>query len=169
MRQDRGPGKVNADFLTSGDTTNIVTALLFNFDFDWDDLKDEHRYFIDEYILPLLELPNWKATVFGSASRVGAKQYNQVLSEKRSRNVENYILVFGKSHDPSQFDQVTGLGEPDPSSGTANDDDLDRSVTLVVFDGKSGPDEPTNPLLTDLATRWEIDPLNKASRTMSAR
>src|SRR5262245_44611007 len=85
-------------------------ALIFNFDIKGDQLKDEHKKWLDENIVPLLGNLNLNFTIRGLASRSGSDFYNKQLSERRRDSVNKYLLSKGAM--PSQL-QGIGAGESD--------------------------------------------------------
>src|SRR3954454_18419537 len=56
--------------------------LLFNFDIDGENLKEEHKAFLRREVLPSLRAGN-RASIIGLADRNGAAEHNQTLSTKR--------------------------------------------------------------------------------------
>ena len=65
------------------------------YDFDKFDLKDESMAELGKLISFLNKNPKIKIEVGGHTDNVGGKQYNQQLSEKRSKAVYDYLVQKG--------------------------------------------------------------------------
>jgi outer membrane protein OmpA-like peptidoglycan-associated protein len=90
MKRATGPGKVEELSAPPGRDDFVQGALLFNFDFDDDVVKPEHRQWLDDNAGPLLR-PNNGARAFlnGMASQAGAADYNRDLSRRREERTSN--------------------------------------------------------------------------------
>ena len=86
MKRATGPGKVEELSAPPGRDDLVQGGLLFNFDFDDDVVKPEHRQWLDDNAVPVLR-PNNGARAFlnGMASQAGAADYNRDLSRRRER------------------------------------------------------------------------------------
>jgi outer membrane protein OmpA-like peptidoglycan-associated protein len=58
-------------------------VLLFNFDFDDDAVKAEHKAWLTEHAVPSLKATNKRVVLRGIASKIGDQQYNLQLSKRR--------------------------------------------------------------------------------------
>lgn len=88
VRRLTGRGRVR----TVEDRPELASALLYNFDHDWSELKLEHRSWLQEHAVALLERSGGgSVSLRGLASRIGNTSYNENLSEERARHVWNYI------------------------------------------------------------------------------
>ena len=115
--QPTGPGFVIG--LDEGDADGGMKATLANFDIDGDELKPEHRTFLDARIVPLLRLGDDKglsATGIASDGPPG-------LAERRAEAVRTYVIGRG-------IPEVrTWLGESTTASGR---DAGARAVTVQL-------------------------------------
>ncbi len=121
-----GPGKV--DRLPSEGGSKV---LLFNFDFDdmqTAELKAEHKQFLEREVLPRLVGQNAHAFLRGSASRVGAADYNVRLSRHRVNKVVNFLKARGVRDAQMQPEAVGSA----VSTSAQLDDERDRGVVVLV-------------------------------------
>jgi OmpA family len=133
MFRATGPGKfeIFADYSGVG----IMKALLYNFDFDdFADYKQravkvEHKTFLADKVVPLLENDLGNIWMQGSASRIGTNAWNKVLSQNRVVNVASFLSERGIDSEQMQLDAV---GEELAATHT-EDDERDRSVMLLVL------------------------------------
>jgi OmpA family protein len=122
--------EVNPDFTGVG----VLEALLSNFDFDdfaghtYRPLKKQHADFLEKKVVPLLENDRGQIWMCGSASRVGASDWNMTLSQTRVGRVAGYLMQNGV--DGSQM-QTEAIGNTKTADHKL-DDDRDRSVLLRV-------------------------------------
>jgi outer membrane protein OmpA-like peptidoglycan-associated protein len=104
------------------------------FDFNSDALKPAARTNLDNLAANLSTFGDSKLMLVGHTDSVGTAQYNQTLSEKRSRSVANYLILKGV---PSVRVEAAGRGESEPVQ--MNDSDAGRSanrrVEVAVFAG----------------------------------
>src|SRR5437762_12523778 len=93
-----GPGEYEAQPLSPDITDgNGLYVVLYNFDHDGSTLKDKHKDWLRENVLPTLQV-NAKAHVemIGSASKVGSADYNRnPLSKQRMEEVKQFLLRNG--------------------------------------------------------------------------
>jgi hypothetical protein len=133
MFRATGPGKIDAvtDLVPAG----VLRALLYNFDFDdfadhkYHDLKIEHRKFLSDQVLPLLENGKGNIWMQGSASKIGADAWNMTLSQTRVGRVANFLSTQGITVEQMQLDAI---GEEN-AKNHIDDDERDRSVQLWVY------------------------------------
>lgn len=172
MLKPTGKGKIS-ELSRKGKDSIRRKALLFNFDIDGDQLKDEHKKWLDDNIVPLLNNFGLNFTLRGLASRTGSPDYNKKLSERRLASVKNYLI--GKGAKAAQF-QGVGAGESDAEvAGEADgtEDEAFRGVIITVgnttgknkveftqvfsTDKENGFDETANP-------RWIMVRFEEPSR-----
>jgi hypothetical protein len=140
MLRHTGPGKVEID--TKYSSPGILKARLYNFDFDdmkSTALKSEHADFLTQKVAPLLASDRSQIWMQGTASRVGASEYNKKLSKVRAERVAKFLSGKGVKSEQMQT-QATG---EDFTIGMAEDDEQDRAVALIVLPkSKSAPPPP---------------------------
>jgi OOP family OmpA-OmpF porin len=83
-----------------------------HFDFDRADLKAEDRAKLDELATHLKTEPVERLAIAGHADRIGTDEYNQALSLRRAKAVQQY-LAERQTLDPARV-EVTGKGETEP-------------------------------------------------------
>lgn len=130
MLRATGAGKVEVD--TKYSSPGMLKALLYNFDFDdmsSTALKPEHIAFLKDKVVPLLADERGQIWLRGSASKVGAADYNRQLSKVRVERVAAYLAGHGIKAEQMQLEAV---GE-DLTVSTNNDDERDRAVTFIVL------------------------------------
>lgn len=142
MFHGTGFGKVEVDARYS--SPGMLKALVYNFDFD--DLKNaglklEHASFLSEQVVPLLLNDRGRIWMRGSASRVGARGYNQSLSKVRVERVAAFLARHGVASSQMQLEAVGA----DLATGPQAYDERDRAVALIVLPrAKVDPPPPTN-------------------------
>jgi hypothetical protein len=130
-----GPGKILAfptNWRWEGDILWAdATVLLYNFDVDGSDLKEQHKVFLNkQLVLGFVLYTEASITIIGEASLSGESNHNQVLSESRAKGVRDYFISKGAAQ--KQFIPKPGglIALGDAPSGPAKEDERDRSVTL---------------------------------------
>lgn len=125
-----GPGLVEIDPRYGGG--GMLKALLYNFDFDdmgVTALKMEHAEFLRNRAVPLLAANRGKIWLEGTASRIGADDYNLRLSRTRVQRVADFLASAGIARSQLQPDAV-GESHANPK---LLDDQRDRAVAFVVL------------------------------------
>lgn len=126
MLRKTGPGKISDESRSM--YVGMTKALLYNFDIDGDEVKEEHRKFLWEKVVPLLKGDQGHIWMQGSASRSGSNKHNKDLSERRVKNIGNELVKRGISNRQMQLKAV---GEA-LAQTHAREDELDRAVLLVI-------------------------------------
>jgi OOP family OmpA-OmpF porin len=83
-----------------------------HFDFDQSTLKPEAQVILKRNIRILKDNPNAKVRMAGYTSASGTEEYNQKLSERRAKAVQEFLISEGVS---SQSLSTIGYGESDPA------------------------------------------------------
>ena len=104
------------------------------FDFNSDALKPAARSNLDNLAANLATFGDSKLVLVGHTDSVGTAQYNQTLSERRSRSVANYLITKGV---PSVRVESNGRGEAEPiqPNDTESGRAANRRVEVAVFAG----------------------------------
>ena len=84
-----------------------------HFDFDKSTLKPEARTILKRNIQLLKDNPNAKIRIAGYTSASGTEAYNQKLSERRAKSVEEYLISEGIIA-PDRLTMI-GYGESNPA------------------------------------------------------
>lgn len=124
----------------------IVISLpnsIFRFDFDKADLNQHNRELLSRIAGILLISKGYGLSVFGYTDDVGSAEYNQQLSVRRAKAVEDYLVQAGI--DPAIIN-VKGYGKTSPLvEGTSADRRAqNRRVEIALtdssirFDGQAG-------------------------------
>ena len=124
----QGPGKLFLErtFFNRGAQYVDVTVDLYNFDIDIGTLKDEHRRFLADKLIPTLKAsPLATVKLIGSASRSGPESRNKPLSETRAKEAQKLLADVG-----GQIKKVDWTGEP--TGPGPQEDERDRSVRLIL-------------------------------------
>jgi hypothetical protein len=133
MFRATGPAQTQVRVDLAG--VGVITALLYNFDFDdfadkkYRPLKNEHIKFLSDRVLPLLENNRGNIWMQGSASRIGTSAWNMELSQTRVGRVANFLSTRGILAEQMQLDAV---GET-LAAAHSEDDARDRSVRIWVL------------------------------------
>jgi hypothetical protein len=127
MKKSTGPSRVEELLAPPGRQDFVQGALLFNFNLEDDVVKPEHQSWLEENAVPLLRPNNGvRAFLNGTASRVGAANYNRDLSRRREGNVKHFLTSKGLS--PGRL--TTTFSGEDLSVSRLEDDQRDRAVRV---------------------------------------
>jgi hypothetical protein len=130
MFRATGQGKVDERF----STPSFLHAVLYNFDFDdfiglqYRPLKQEHRAYLQQHVVPMLDDDQGAVWMQGSASRIGTNDWNMTTSRARVSRVAAFLAEHGIAGEQMQLDAI---GEENAATH-AEDDERDRSVRLWV-------------------------------------
>jgi len=115
-----------------------MTVLAFeeiHFDFDKSTLKPEAQTILKKNIRILKDNPDAKVRIAGYTSASGTEEYNQKLSERRAKAVEDYLINEGRIS-PDRLTRI-GYGESNPESYEAAPEELNskaaKSNMRVLF------------------------------------
>jgi hypothetical protein len=139
--KETGPGKVRERL--SGGRGAILTVDLFNYNIDGNLLKDEHKTWIEDKLLPLLQKFAVHVKLLGTASKSGDREYNRQLSLERVLRVKKHLIEKGVPESKVPGPDVHHAGE-DLSKSDSHEDELDRAVAVTIALGtKPRPIFPT--------------------------
>ena len=115
-----------------GDTINLIMPGNITFVSAGHDVNGDFYEVLDSVILVLQEFDKTVIVVAGHTDSVGATEYNQALSEKRSNSVAQYLR--SKDIVPVRIETV-GFGETAPlaDNGSAEGKGLNRRVELSLL------------------------------------
>ena len=137
MLRRTGSGKIDVDSRYSG--PGMIKALLYNFDIDGNNVKPEHRLFLQNEVTPLLQGDHGHIWMQGSASKSGTNAYNMALSRHRVHNIAIILRTAGVLDRQMQLDAI---GE-EQAQAHKMEDETDRAVALVVIPvAKKSPPPP---------------------------
>jgi len=129
-----------------------ITANLYNYDVDGADLKDAHRRWLDDRVVPPLLRYGFHLWLSGHASRSGAAQHNLDLSRDRVRGVVRYLV--GKGVSASQLQpEWQGARSADPHQREA---EVDRGVFLELQPPASPTPGPSPPSVVPVGSRFQL-------------
>lgn len=174
MLKPTGPGKTK-ELSRKGDNTVRLKALLFNFDIDGDQIKEEHKRWLDENVVPLLANINLKVNLRGLASRSGSAAYNKALSERRITSVKNYLSSkSGKAVAIQSFAAGESDAELAGQADTTEDEAFRAVVVTVASAGRNNKVEfeqvffhhKENGFDATVTPRWLMVPLELPSREL---
>ena len=103
------------------------------FDFDKADLRPEDRELLSRIAGVLLTAYGFRLHVYGHTDDVGSGEYNQALSERRARSVQNYLVGSGIAAD---LISTKGFGKTSPRVSGANSEARakNRRVEIAIID-----------------------------------
>jgi hypothetical protein len=131
MFRATGLGKIDVRF----STPSYLDAILYNFDFDdfinlqYRPLKDQHRQFLQDHVVPMLDDDLGAIWMQGSASKIGTNKWNMTTSQARVIRVASFLSEKEIRAEQMQLDAV---GEENAATHD-EDDERDRSVRLWVL------------------------------------
>lgn len=131
MGISKGPGRIRQESPKSPNLATPLRTRLFNYDVNDATLKNEHRDWLTENVVPVLTAcRRTKVQLTGTASRTGSDQHNLKLSEQRAKVIESFLQQKGIFHDQIFF---RGLGEqPAKAAGKLNDTETDEDRAVIV-------------------------------------
>jgi hypothetical protein len=139
--RNTGPGKISERVQKTSQI--VLTATLFNYNTDGNLLKDEHRKWLDDRLIPLLREFLVHVELLGTASKAGDPEYNRQLSLERVLRVKQYLRDKGIPESQVPGPDIHAAGE-DLSKSQSDNDELDRAVQVTVALGiKPRPIFPT--------------------------
>jgi len=105
----------------------------FYFDFDKATLRPENREVLSRIAGVLLASNGYRLFVYGYTDDIGAREYNQDLSERRARAVSGYLQNAGV---PAELIETKGFGKSDPrvKATTAAARQKNRRVEIGIVD-----------------------------------
>ena len=139
--------------------SNFSQATLFvHFDFGRHELSADARKQLDSLLAINKIQGGFTITINGYCDNIGSNSYNELLSEKRTTAVKNYLLKGGLSN--ASITQANGHGEDMPlnENKTAEDRRANRRVEITisgssVLPGTSNDTKTLTEKITDTATR----------------
>ena len=111
----------------------VLPDSTFRFDFDNADLTPTNRELLSRVAGILLVSKGYGLSVFGYTDDVGSEQYNQQLSERRAKAVEDYLIHAGIDE---SIIRVKGYGKMSPhvTGTTASARGQNRRVEIALTD-----------------------------------
>jgi outer membrane protein OmpA-like peptidoglycan-associated protein len=111
----------------------VLPDSTFRFNFDSADLSAKNRELLSRVAGILLVSKGYGLSIFGYTDDVGSEQYNQQLSERRAKAVEDYLIQAGIN--PSII-RVKGYGKMSPhiTGTTASARGQNRRVEIALTD-----------------------------------
>ncbi|MDJ0986760.1 MAG: OmpA family protein [Desulfobacterales bacterium] len=106
---------------TDGQFQNVL------FDFDRAELKSQYYSTLDEAAEMLNRSPMTQAEIHGHTDSIGTQAYNQTLSEKRARTVEQYLVQKG-----IEGDRLLSKGFGFTVSSASNENEASRALNRRV-------------------------------------
>lgn len=130
LTQERGSGAIQIEKL-QGDVLRVTMTDQTAFEFDSDKIKPGFYSTMDKIGSVVNRYGKTHLTIVGHTDNVGADQYNQRLSERRSQAVEQYFRNQGVI--PERM-AAEGRGESNPraSNATAGGRQLNRRVEIYI-------------------------------------
>jgi hypothetical protein len=126
--KDTGKGKFEVDASRAFDFPKRKIIIdLYNYNFDGNLLKTEHKECLDTEVIPVLKEKKWFTRTKGMASHKGNDAYNQQLSLERVLRVRDYMISKGVT--TLMPAEAVGESEANPN---LDDDERDRAVRLTI-------------------------------------
>jgi len=123
----------------------ILPDSTFRFAFDSADLTQRNRELLSRIAGILLVSRGYGLAVYGYTDDIGTPQYNQALSERRAKAVDDYLVKAGV---PAGIVTMKGFGQTSPlvKGGTPDARAKNRRVEIAVTDSqiKYGEDAVTS-------------------------
>src|SRR5262245_50522275 len=131
--KNTGPGLIELDLGDLDAVTELpfVSVLLYNYNIDGNLLKEEHKKYLDDKLIPLLKKNRIHVKLRGTASKSGASDYNKQLSIERVLRVKKYLTGKGVPEAKVPGTGISATGE-DESTSLSDEDDRDRAVRLTL-------------------------------------
>ncbi len=118
---------------TANGMVMVLPDSTFRFAFDSSELTQKNRELLSRIAGVLLVSKGYGLTVYGYTDDVGSIEYNQFLSERRAKAVEDYLVQSGV---PADIVTVKGYGKLSPivNASTAEARAKNRRVEIAVTD-----------------------------------
>lgn len=123
-------------FTFSG-TAQLKESLSVHFDFDKYNLTSKAKKSIDSMLADNKNNGYWmEFEIHGHCDNKGSDSYNNSLSKKRAKAVQQYLV--GQGENTERFLTVTGAGELEPLNGNQTDEErqLNRRVEIIIIKDK---------------------------------
>jgi hypothetical protein len=150
--RDTGKGLVTVDFgATVPPLLRVKTILFHNFNFDGDELKEEHKQEIKKRIVPQIIQDRQSIRIIGHASKKGDAVYNRELSRRRALAVRKFLLDQRVPEGLVPLSELHARGKAD-SRSKFSDDELDRAVSVEFIPKLKPPkrkEKPPQPPLVE--------------------
>ena len=130
--KDTGPGEVT-EVIVRDPAVPFETAQsrLQNFNFDGDELKQEHQQYLDDNVIPILLKSRFFIRIKGMASMSGDFNYNLKLSLRRALHVREHLVT----HGVATIMPVTAVGESQAKEPIEAKAGADRAVHITYLPG----------------------------------
>jgi len=112
----------------------VAHTLLFNYNIDGNNIKDEHQKFLDEQLIPFLKANKVNIRLHGTASRSGDPEYNKKLSMERVLKIKKYLISQGLTEAQVPGTQMDWVGAAEANPGNI-EDGRDRAVRITIENG----------------------------------
>jgi outer membrane protein OmpA-like peptidoglycan-associated protein len=123
-----------------GEGIQVTFASGLLYDFDSEVLRPEARTNLQELAKSLDQYPGTDLLIVGHTDQVGTAEYNQALSERRSRAAATYLVSQNVS---GSRIQTRGLGETEPvqTNDTEAGRSANRRVEVAIYASKALRDQ----------------------------
>ena len=114
------------------------------YDFDSDVVKQTAQTNLHELVVSLEKYPDSEVLIVGHTDNLGASQYNQALSERRSMGAARFLAAQGL--DGARIG-TRGMGETEPVANNESDAGraANRRVEVAIFASKALRQRASNP------------------------
>ncbi|MBL8231627.1 MAG: OmpA family protein [Bryobacterales bacterium] len=129
---ETGPGTIKQDKASGSEAIAVIT--LANYNIDGNLMKQEHKDFLDQKLIPLLRANKVHVKLRGMASKSGDRQYNYDLSLGRVLRVKKYLIASGVPEAKVPGSDIEAVGE-DYSTSKSDEDASDRAVRIIIAGG----------------------------------
>src|SRR5262245_4010623 len=119
----------------------VKTILFHNFNFDGDELKEEHKEEIKKRLVRQIIDKRQVVRISGHASKIGDAKYNRERSRRRAVAVRKFLMPPGVPERFVPLDELQARGVDD-SRSRFNDDELDRAVSVQFLPDRPKPKPP---------------------------
>jgi outer membrane protein OmpA-like peptidoglycan-associated protein len=130
LRQERDQHQMEIERLRD-DTLKLTVDNEVSFDFDKASIRPSFRSSLDKLAGVINKYDRTVVHIVGHTDSIGSREYNQGLSERRSRSVEDYLISRGVS---SARLESWGVGEDEPRASNSSEAgrQLNRRVEIFV-------------------------------------
>jgi outer membrane protein OmpA-like peptidoglycan-associated protein/tetratricopeptide (TPR) repeat protein len=126
--------ELKKDFVLTSSTDVIPKTVFFKnvlFDFDKSAIRTVHKHELDSLADYMSKKPNIKIELGGHTDSKGSGNYNQLLSEKRSAAVKNYLIKKGVNENRISI-QYFGETKPFVPNTNITNRQLNRRVEILI-------------------------------------
>lgn len=127
--------EVNRDlYLVPIEAGSVAQLNNIFFDYDKWDLRPESRFELDRFVDVLNKNPTMVIEIAGHTDSVGSDSYNEKLSDRRAKSVNDYLTTVGKIAPTRMTSHGYGESRPVAPNATPEGRQMNRRVEIIILE-----------------------------------